>query len=308
MFSSSPSGLERLLDRHRPSRWERVWAAPCVFLAEQLYAITRPPTPPEPIINPATIVCISDTHNSQPKSLPEGDVLIHAGDLTQSGSFEELQATIDWLRSQPHTHKIVVAGNHDILLDDSLDNPVLYAHDPRKREDLEWGDVVYLQDSSVTVACLNGRELQIYGSPRSAKHGNWAFQYPRSHDIWRGTVPSCTDILVTHGPPRAHLDLLNLGCIHLLEEVWRVGPSLHVYGHVHEGYGQEWLCYDELQRAFERIVVARGGLLNLVRIMIKALRWCWTPAQPGNKTLMVNPSMVGGLRDDKKRQPIVVKI
>jgi hypothetical protein len=35
------------------------------------------------------IVCISDTHNSTVK-LPKGDVLIHAGDLTNQGSYSEV--------------------------------------------------------------------------------------------------------------------------------------------------------------------------------------------------------------------------
>ncbi|KAF4456753.1 Metallo-dependent phosphatase [Fusarium austroafricanum] len=307
MFSSRPADLQAILDRPRPSRWQKFWAAPYVFIAQQLYAVTRPATPPQPIIKPVKVVCISDTHNSQPKEIPDGDVLIHAGDLTQSGSFKELQQTIDWIRSQPHPHKIVVAGNHDLLLDDSLDHRLLYRHDTRKREELDWGDIVYLQDSSTTVTCFNGRELQVYGSPRSPKHGNWAFQYTRSNDVWKGAVPGGMDILITHGPPRAHLDLLNLGCTQLLDEVWRVRPSLHVYGHVHEGYGQGWLQYDGLQRAFERIVIARGGLLNLLRVVHEALRWCWTPIQEP-QTLLVNPSMVGGLRDDQRRQPIVVTI
>jgi 3',5'-cyclic AMP phosphodiesterase CpdA len=62
------------------------------------------------------VVCVSDTHNSQ-AALPDGDVLIHAGYLTQSGSMKELKATVDWLRAQPHPNKIVVAGNHDLCLD-----------------------------------------------------------------------------------------------------------------------------------------------------------------------------------------------
>ena len=42
------------------------------------------------------IVCISDTHNQTPK-LPAGDVLIHAGDLTNQGSYSELKRTMQWL-------------------------------------------------------------------------------------------------------------------------------------------------------------------------------------------------------------------
>lgn len=43
------------------------------------------------------IVCISDTHNSTVK-LPDGDVLIHAGDLTNQGSYSEVS-------SVTHPHK-----------------------------------------------------------------------------------------------------------------------------------------------------------------------------------------------------------
>ena len=55
------------------------------------------------------IVCISDTHNNTPK-LPPGDVLIHAGDLTNQGSYDELERTVAWLEKTPFEVKIVVAG------------------------------------------------------------------------------------------------------------------------------------------------------------------------------------------------------
>jgi 3',5'-cyclic AMP phosphodiesterase CpdA len=55
------------------------------------------------------IVCISDTHN-QTRNLPPGDVLIHAGDLTNQGSFSELRKTIDWLEKADFEIKVVVAG------------------------------------------------------------------------------------------------------------------------------------------------------------------------------------------------------
>lgn len=55
------------------------------------------------------IVCISDTHNQTPK-LPAGDVLIHAGDLTNQGSLSELQKTVGWLERADFEVKIVVAG------------------------------------------------------------------------------------------------------------------------------------------------------------------------------------------------------
>lgn len=55
--------------------------------------------------------------------LPDRDILIHAGNLAQSGSFEELQKTLSWLRSQPHHTKIIVAGNHDLLIDAAYRDP-----------------------------------------------------------------------------------------------------------------------------------------------------------------------------------------
>ena len=54
-------------------------------------------------------VCISDTHNNTPK-LPAGDVLIHAGDLTNQGSYDELERSVAWLEKADFEVKIVVAG------------------------------------------------------------------------------------------------------------------------------------------------------------------------------------------------------
>lgn len=60
------------------------------------------------------IVCISDTYNTRHKHppLPDGDILIHAGYLTQSGTADELDDVPSWLAAQPHPYKLLVAGNH----------------------------------------------------------------------------------------------------------------------------------------------------------------------------------------------------
>jgi predicted phosphodiesterase len=55
------------------------------------------------------IVCVSDTHNQTPQ-LPKGDILIHAGDLTNQGSYSELKKTIAWLEKADYESKIVIAG------------------------------------------------------------------------------------------------------------------------------------------------------------------------------------------------------
>eukprot|EP01130_Rhizamoeba_saxonica_P011879 TRINITY_DN494_c0_g1_i1.p1 TRINITY_DN494_c0_g1~~TRINITY_DN494_c0_g1_i1.p1 ORF type:complete len:101 (-),score=11.79 TRINITY_DN494_c0_g1_i1:77-379(-) len=53
-------------------------------------------------------------------------------------------------------------------------------------------------------------------------------------------IPSNIDILVTHGPPFGYGDDSNqgrCGCQNLLTRVEVVKPTLHIFGHNHEGYG-----------------------------------------------------------------------
>ncbi|KAJ6024655.1 hypothetical protein N7540_005452 [Penicillium herquei] len=251
------SSLHDLLHRQRPGPWQQFRAQPCIFLARKLYT-WRQYIPAAPINNPVSVVCISDTHNCQLEvQIPDGDILIHAGDLTQSGSFQELQAAITWLNSQPHHTKIVIAGNHEMLLDSAWDDSSGRAASERAK--LDWSDIIYLENEQAIISCPNGRRLNVYGSPYSARHGNWAFQYPRNKDIWASSAPDEIDILITHGPSLAHLDLLKLGCANLLQALWRVQPRLHVFGHVHEGAGTERVSFDKLQAAYERTLEARGG-------------------------------------------------
>ena len=64
--------------------------------------------------NPLRVVCLADTHGRfSHLRIPRGDVLIHAGDLTSTGSLPELGVGLAWLGTLPHRHKILVAGNHD---------------------------------------------------------------------------------------------------------------------------------------------------------------------------------------------------
>jgi len=156
----------------------------------------------------------------------------------------------------PHKYKVIIAGNHDTYLDPR--SRMTLAVDDRSGK-LDWKGMHYLQHNSITLAFPsrhNGvRKLNIYGAPQIPQCGgsNFAFQYPRGQDAWTDTIPLHTDILITHTPPKYHLDLVNpsLGCEHLLKEVWRVKPRLHVFGHVHVGAGRRIVWWDEVQRAYE---------------------------------------------------------
>lgn len=116
-------------------------------------------------------VCISDTHSLKDfkHPIPEGDVLIHAGDFTMVGKASEVKEFNDFITSQSHEHKIVIAGNHDIPFDEE-NYESLYGYwrrsvgekvDVKKvKALLDRSKVHYLEDTEVTI---NG--LRIFGSP-----------------------------------------------------------------------------------------------------------------------------------------------
>ncbi|KAI9887648.1 MAG: hypothetical protein M1823_000512 [Watsoniomyces obsoletus] len=296
------------------------------------HSVFEPPPPPEELLNsplnfivrrfyslilfirgpayrlprhqpPIRVVCISDTHNNK-KYLPDGDLLIHAGDLANNGTAAEIQVQIDWLKGQPHREKIVIAGNHDSYLDPRS----------RKSEDqgknLDWGNIHYLERSAVTLSFPDrgDRQLNVYGAPEIPQCGGseFAFQHSPERDVWANTIPMQTDILVTHTPPKYHLDLpAALGCQFLLQEVWRVQPRLHVFGHVHAGHGQETAHWDETQRAYESIMARRHtwatfdvpdafawlDVLRLLCYSLQGILWSrvWGGANAGS--LLVNASL-----------------
>ena len=176
------------------------------------------------------IVCLSDTHNLHDRiRVPEGDLLLHAGDATNRGTEKEVSLFADWLAGLPHRHKVVVAGNHDFLFERQ---PVL------ARAHIH--GAVYLEDEAVEI-----EGLRIWGSPWQPEFLDWAFNLPRGAPLrekW-DRIPQATDVLVTHGPPYGVLDRVDEGrqegCAELLKAVGRVRPRLHLFGHIHEAYGLE---------------------------------------------------------------------
>ena len=180
------------------------------------------------------IVCMADTHSSfedqgtRMLPVPEGDLLIHAGDATLEGRIGEVDRHLRWMSSLPHRHKVMIAGNHDFLFE--MNSDLARSMVPR--------GITYLQDEEVEI-----EGLRIYGSPWTPRFFNWAFNLDRGLPLeaaW-SRIPEGIDILVTHGPPFGILDFVqrgeHAGCKDLRDAVERIKPRLHVFGHIHSGHG-----------------------------------------------------------------------
>lgn len=296
-------------------------------LASTLQRYHRPPPPPLPPNSPITVVCISDTHCTQPP-VPAGDLLLHAGDLSVWGTYGEIQAQLKWLSQQPHRYKVVIAGNHDLLLDPEFQRQypekwkqamkaTLCSGDgkdeARTAEDLEWGDLIYLHNSKATLNFDGNRQITIYGSPLTPQYGLSAFQHAPTTDVWSGIVPQNTDILLTHGPPRGHLDgVKKSGCADMAQEVASKRPRLVVFGHIHVGCGVEERVYDTVGQAHEDILTQGGDYGSAARMAVGVV-WGWmVPRRWRGRqkvTTFVNASVVQGWEDHVvKNEAVVVSI
>ena len=186
------------------------------------------------------ITFISDTHtmhNELNGQLPGGDLLIHSGDIMNSGyKKQEIHDFCKWFEAQDYTHKIFIAGNHDRMFED---------HPLESNTIVNNYDVTYLQDDE---DIIDG--VKIYGSPWQPWFYDWAFNLPEGgpglYSKWE-SIPKDTDILVTHGPPQDHLDVSgppsnepHLGCAMLRVKVDAQPPKIHVFGHIHGSYGYKF--------------------------------------------------------------------
>lgn len=178
------------------------------------------------------IICIADTHGRHGMlTVPVGDVLIHAGDLTESGTLAEIRGAFEWLASLPHRHKVVIAGNHDFSLERT----------PAEARALVPAGVTYLEGGTAEV-----EGMLVWGGPWSPLFAGWAFEANpldiRGH--WEA-IPDDVDVLVTHTPAAGTLDdgiyAKHAGCEILRSRISALGRlRLHVHGHIHEARGQAY--------------------------------------------------------------------
>jgi hypothetical protein len=202
--------------------------------SSELAAVIPPKNP-----GATRFVCLSDTHCSHAKlEIPDGDVLLHAGDFCTVGTPEELEDFASWLDTLPHLVKIVIAGNHDAVLDRAsfgkhithqkilqdaaakefaqdtgfatLDEAAAKAVLRQKEKELVHilplrckerlqRSCTYLENTSVKVG-----DICIFGCPWVPGAPHWAFAMPRSAPELKAkwdAVPDHVHILLTHSPP-----------------------------------------------------------------------------------------------------------
>lgn len=191
------------------------------------------------------ITLISDTHTKHrniTSDLPGGDLLIHAGDIMNSGYDEnDIWEFLQWFESQDqYKSQVFIAGNHDRLFENNFDKV--------KNILIEYPYVSYLWDNALTYVNEEANEsCKLYGSPWQPEFYHWAFNLPRNGEDLREKwfwIPKDTDILITHGPPFGHCDEApyggHVGCELLRERVDEFPPKIHVFGHIHAGYGYKF--------------------------------------------------------------------
>lgn len=177
-------------------------------------------------------------HRDIPMSRFDGvDVVIHSGDCSNYKNSvlntNEVLDFIEWYKSIPVKHKIYVAGNHDTSIEKRY----------VRKEQFSDAGIIYLENDGITIEGLN-----FWGSPYTPTFNQWAFMKARDkiNKVWQN-IPTDTDVLVVHGPPKGVRDLsYNMagtlemcGCSALMKACWKLKDRLKLvaFGHIHNMKG-----------------------------------------------------------------------
>ena len=197
------------------------------------------------------IIALSDTHGLHKNAIvPDGDILIHAGDFCNWGVKDEVKSFNKWLGTLPHKHKIVIAGNHDICLDPNCRDPRTGNHKYDGHQLIT--NAHYLENESIEI-----EGIKFWGSPFTPMFMDWAFMMndPSLEGVW-AKIPEDTEVLITHGPAYGILDEVFrasretgdcVGSTSLLKRIQKLkNLKYHLFGHIHGSYGTKKSNLDEI--------------------------------------------------------------
>lgn len=188
------------------------------------------------------ICCISDTHGRHfdvefTDEQYNADVLVYAGDWTMGNDINLLEADefLSWMHRLPFKHKILVAGNHEVTVEEA---PERFVHMLSF-----YPSITYLMNKEVVI---DG--VKFFGSPYSNEFFDWAFMEDEWDlaEIWR-MIPDDVNVLITHGPAYGCNDRVinsgkrdpHVGSAALTKRKQELKGTLkaHISGHIHEAYG-----------------------------------------------------------------------
>jgi len=189
------------------------------------------------------VIALSDTHNIYDfADVPSGDLLIIAGDILMNGNIKELKQVMLQLDMESHRwkHILIVPGNHDFALERMCKEKKLW------REFAEDNEIQYFP-LNMTISHEGLVEilgLKIFTWSWVPNLPNWAFHMFDSDvekQLAELAISTEVDIVVSHGPPRGILDWIkNYGAVgsKTMEEAFKFKYNIHIFGHIHEGYGK----------------------------------------------------------------------
>ena len=191
------------------------------------------------------ITLISDTHGSHwDLTIPECNILLHAGDFTSDGTVKSAKDFLDWTTILPVEKVIVCPGNHDQCC---------------LNREINSKKCTVLKDSSTII-----EGIKIYCMPWTLSYGDWSFMADENKlNELCNRIPDDTDILVTHGAPYSILDMTNhghTGSKNLLHRILDLNIKHTVFGHIHEEYGYKKI--DEMNFYNCSIVDDRYEIVN----------------------------------------------
>lgn len=197
--------------------------------------------------NLLSVIAISDVHLQPMEKIlkdKEVDLLVIAGDMTFTGSLQEMtRFKKDLLKVRGQfTHTALCLGNHERELDPArgFHNGLNYMRELAQDVGFD-----FLHNSGVTYT-KNGRDIKVWGSPFTPTFFDWGFLKDRGEPIaqvWK-QIPEGLDLLICHGPAWKILDYLpwsgeNVGCEELRARLdsMEAPPKVFTQGHIHCGFG-----------------------------------------------------------------------
>lgn len=220
------------------------------------------------------ILVMSDTHGlhrtlEQKYPLQEADILVHTGDFTDRGTDEEFADFNNWLGELRPRFKfiVVIAGNHEWK---AVAKAKQSSEIPRHIKDGTFLLPEYMRRRLSNATHVLHHELvdimgiRFFGSSWCPWHPkedlddeHRAMHQPglalalkkwlssdRNHHFHRfDEIPNSVDVLLTHGPPKGILDLMEgtKNCYGssaaLRQSIEAKKPKVHLFGHCHEQRG-----------------------------------------------------------------------